>query len=167
MLNPIQTARFAADGFLKGERVLDSAQVEALRSELARIIANRDGALDPSAPQPVRIDNLTGDPAAPVWQIVNIWEASPAYCALVHHPGIVDDIAQLTQAQELRVWHDQIQYQPAFNGGINRWHQDWPYWPVLSQPTQVTAWVALDDVDQDNGCMSMVPGSHRWGNTID
>ena len=27
----------------------------------------------------------------------------------------------------------------------------------------VSAWLALDDVDESNGCMSMVPGSHRWG----
>ena len=44
------------------------------------------------------------------------------------------------------------------------WHQDWPFWPTLSAPEQVTAWIALDDVDMDNGCMSMVPGSHKWGN---
>ena len=27
----------------------------------------------------------------------------------------------------------------------------------------MTAWIALDDVDVDNGCMKMVPGSHHWG----
>jgi phytanoyl-CoA hydroxylase len=32
--------------------------------------------------------------------------------------------------------------------------------------TQVTAWVALDDVDESNGCMSMVPGSHTWGDRM-
>lgn len=33
--------------------------------------------------------------------------------------------------------------------------------------TEVTAWVAFDDADLDNGCMSMVPGSNHWGNNID
>jgi ectoine hydroxylase-related dioxygenase (phytanoyl-CoA dioxygenase family) len=46
------------------------------------------------------------------------------------------------------------------------WHQDAPYWPVLTPMKQVSAWVALDDVDEGNGCMSMVPGSHLWGNNI-
>lgn len=39
------------------------------------------------------------------------------------------------------------------------WHQDAPYWPIVAPMTEVTAWVALDDADEDNGCMSMVPGS--------
>jgi ectoine hydroxylase-related dioxygenase (phytanoyl-CoA dioxygenase family) len=47
------------------------------------------------------------------------------------------------------------------------WHQDSPYWPPLyPKDQQVTAWVALDDVDESNGCMSMVPGSHAWGDQV-
>lgn len=30
----------------------------------------------------------------------------------------------------------------------------------------ITGWIALDDADLDNGCMSMVPGSHHWGDQI-
>src|SRR5262249_12597926 len=58
-------------------------------------------------------------------------------------------------------------YKPAEKGGVNMWHQDAPLWPSIAPMTEVTAWVALDDVDTDNGCMSMVPGSHRWGNNIE
>jgi ectoine hydroxylase-related dioxygenase (phytanoyl-CoA dioxygenase family) len=47
------------------------------------------------------------------------------------------------------------------------WHQDAPLWPIIAPMTEVTAWVALDDADTGNGCMSMVPGSHMWGNNID
>ena len=72
-------------------------------------------------------------------------------------------MVQLTGARELRVWHDQIQYKPPRTGGTTHWHQDAPAWPVITPDVQVTAWVALDDVDLDNGCMWMVPGSHRWG----
>src|SRR5207248_1136185 len=60
-----------------------------------------------------------------------------------------------------------IQYKPAAIGGVNMWHQDSPYWPILTpKDVQLTAWVALDDADAENGCMSMVPGSHRWGDRI-
>ena len=75
-------------------------------------------------------------------------------------------MAQLTRAEELRIWHDQIQYKPAEVGGTTGWHQDAPLWPIIRPMTEVSAWVALDDVDADNGCMSMVPGSHLWGNQM-
>src|SRR5690606_21412064 len=110
--------------------------------------------------------NLSGNESAPVWQIVNIWEASDAYADLMKSPKIAEEIAQLTEASTLRIWHDQIQFKPAETGGVNWWHQDAPLWPIIAPMTEVSAWVALDDVDEENGCMSMVPGSHLWGNNI-
>ena len=87
---------------------------------------------------------------------------------MIRNPAIGEEAAQLTGTSELRIWHDQIQYKPAGKGGVNMWHQDSPYWPPLEpKDQQITAWVALDDVDESNGCMSMVPGSHRWGNQIE
>ncbi len=112
------------------------------------------------------INNLSGDESHPVWQVVNIWEASEPFRDLMNLPGLGESIAQLIGGREIRLWHDQIQYKPEGIGGVNSWHQDWPYWPTMSEPNAVTAWFALDDADGDNGCMSMVPGSHQWGNAI-
>ena len=163
MLTEAQLDRFHADGFLNGGPALGDDDVEELRDELARVIA-QDG--DPTVRQPAMLNNLSGLPANPVWQVVNIWQASDAYERLLHQPKIVEEIAQLTRATTLRVWHDQIQYKPASTGGVNMWHQDAPLWPVLAPMTEVSAWVALDDVDASNGCMSMVRGSHLWGDQI-
>jgi phytanoyl-CoA hydroxylase len=162
MLSEKQVADFKANGFLKGGRALSDDQVEALREQLQMVLDNK------LARKPVRIVNLSGKDSAPVWQIVNIWEASDAFRALVHNHQIAEEVAQLTGASELRLWHDQIQYKPMAQGGVNMWHQDSPYWPNIGPLTaQVTAWVALDDADEENGCMSMVPGSYHWGNQID
>lgn len=164
MLTPEQIVQFRADGFVKGEKILSDEEVDVLRAEMERVIAERDRA---DIAQPVRIVNLSGDDAHPVWQIVNISRASKPFAELVHHPTITADIAALTEASELRLWHDQIQYKPAELGGTNHWHQDSPLWPILRpNDQQVTAWVALDDVDESNGCMSMVPGSYKWGDQI-
>jgi phytanoyl-CoA hydroxylase len=163
MLNAEQLESFQRDGFVLGEVVLQDAEVEELRAELARVIEDRDRA---EQPQPVRIVNLSRDEANPVWQVVNIWQASPEYRCHVAQGRIVEEVAQLTGATELRVWHDQIQYKPAGHGGVNHWHQDAPLWPPIRPMTQVTAWVALDDTDLVNGCMKMVPGSHHWGDQI-
>ena len=164
MLTEAQIAFFKANGFVNGGQVLSEAEVDELRAELERVIADKEAE---DKPQPVRIVNLVGDEAHPVWQIVNIWMASEPYKRLTSHPQITKGLAQLTDATELRIWHDQIQYKPAEIGGVNMWHQDAPLWPIIAPMTEVTAWVALDDVDEANGCMSMIPGSHLWGNHID
>ena len=162
MLSSSQVEQFHRDGFLRGGRMLSDEAVETLREEMGRVIHDRDK----GGKQPVLCHNFSREDT-PVWQIVNIWEASAAYHDLIFHPTIVEEVAQLTGARTLRMWHDQIQYKPASQGGINMWHQDSPLWPILMPKTaQVTAWIALDEVDEENGCMSMVPGSHHWGNQI-
>ncbi|HVF10765.1 MAG TPA: phytanoyl-CoA dioxygenase family protein [Abditibacteriaceae bacterium] len=162
MLTASQVAAFKANGFLNGGHVIGDAEVETLRAELTRVIEHQDTL----ERKPVRITNLSGHDQSPVWQIVNIWEASDAYRELMCNRKIVEEIAQLTGASQLRIWHDQIQYKPAQIGGVNMWHQDAPLWPIIEPMTEVSAWVALDDVDESNGCMSMVPGSHQWGDNI-
>ncbi len=161
MFNDQQIAQYRTQGFIKGQRVLDDATVEELRAEIDRVIRDKDKPV----PQPIVLRNISR-PGTTIWQILDIWMASQAFHRLLFHPSIVTGAAQLTGARELRLWHDQIQYKIAGTGGVNMWHQDWPYWGILDAPHQVTAWVALDDVDPDNGCMSMVPGSQRWGNNI-
>ncbi|WP_020575429.1 phytanoyl-CoA dioxygenase family protein [Actinopolymorpha alba] len=162
MLTEEQVKRFHADGFVKGGRVLTDDEVDELRAEMVRVIDERDRK---DQPQPVHLANL-GTDERPIWQIVNIWQASEPFASLTRNSRITEELAQLTEANSLRMWHDQIQYKPAAQGGLLHWHQDAPLWPILTPMTQVTAWVALDDVDESNGCMSMVRGSHLWGDQI-
>ena len=42
------------------------------------------------------------------------------------------------------------------------WHQDVTYWG-LQPPEAQTVWVAVDDSDAENGCMRVIPGSHKHG----
>lgn len=42
------------------------------------------------------------------------------------------------------------------------WHQDVTYWG-LEPPYALTAWYAIDDSDVENGCMQVIPGTHREG----
>jgi ectoine hydroxylase-related dioxygenase (phytanoyl-CoA dioxygenase family) len=163
MLTQEQVAQFQRDGYLNGGKVIGDEEVEVLRDELKRVIENKDS-LDR---KPVMMTNLSGNDDAPVWQIVNIWQASEPFRVLMNNAKITEEIAQLTNADVLRIWPDQIQYKPAEVGGVNWWHQDAPLWPIIRPMTEVSAWVALDDVDESNGCMSMVPGSQGWGNNID
>ena len=42
------------------------------------------------------------------------------------------------------------------------WHRDVTYWG-LEPPEAHTAWIAIDDSDVENGCMQIIPGSHKDG----
>lgn len=42
------------------------------------------------------------------------------------------------------------------------WHQDVTYWG-LEPPEAHTTWIAVDDSDVENGCMQVVPGTHKTG----
>lgn len=167
MLSNEQVEEYVKNGYVLGNHVLDDADVEELRDELMRVIADRDRT---DVTQPVLCRNISGDESLEVWQIVNIWQASDAYKRLLSNGKLVAQLGQLAAADgddEVRVFHDQIQYKPAQKGGANWWHQDSIYWPILQpKDSEFTAWIALDDVDDDNGCMSMVPGSHRFGDNI-
>ena len=48
------------------------------------------------------------------------------------------------------------------DGKAVSWHQDASYWP-LSDSKTLTVWLAIDDADVENGCMEVIPGSHRKG----
>lgn len=38
------------------------------------------------------------------------------------------------------------------------WHQDYPYW--RGSVNKISAWIALDDANIENGCLRAIPGSH-------
>ncbi len=42
------------------------------------------------------------------------------------------------------------------------WHHDYSYWTRTRPLDHLSCWIALDDSDEDNGCLHYVSGSHRW-----
>lgn len=168
MLTAAQIEEFHQNGFLKGSVVLNDEEVEALRAELDLVMEGKSvkkPVLNHNMLAPGGIyDNMKMTVTEKVVQIVNIWMASDAFYRHAGHPVICEEIAQLCGTDTLRIWHDQIQYKPPVSGGPTGWHQDHPLWPIIQPADLVSAWVALDDAVIENGCMWMVPGSHRWGN---
>jgi len=162
VLSSEQVARFDADGFLNAGPLLEQNEVEELLDELDRILETGPDGFAEGEPMSVAFRDLVGEGSVsehPVWQIVNIWEALEAFERLMYHPTICKGLTQITRQPDLKVWHDQLQYKPAGTGGALSWHQDAPLWPIIKPMTMVSAWIPLDDVDEENGCMWMVPGS--------
>lgn len=158
MLTSDQVSEFRERGFLNMGRVMSDEDADALRERLFRVMEGQSEA----APEANR--NLLGkDSGRVVVQIVNIWEADDLFRRHLFNPTACGAVAQVIGTDALRVWHDQVQYKPPRVGGPTDWHQDHPYWPIIQPADLVSAWVALEDADEENGCMWMVPGSHLWG----
>ncbi|OBZ09182.1 MULTISPECIES: phytanoyl-CoA dioxygenase family protein [Bacillales] len=167
MLTEAQVKQFEQDGFLKGDIILSDEEVEVLRRELQDVMDGK------TVNKPVMnhnmldagslYDNMKMTVSERVVQIVNIWMASDVYFKHASNQRICEEIAQLSGTDTVRIWHDQIQYKPPVSGGPTGWHQDHPLWPIIQPADLVSAWVALDDAVIENGCMWMVPGSHKWG----
>ena len=58
---------------------------------------------------------------------------------------------------------DQIFMKPPKFGSAKPYHQDNAYFCCFPEDELVTAWIALDDVDEENGCLRYIDGSHKKG----
>jgi ectoine hydroxylase-related dioxygenase (phytanoyl-CoA dioxygenase family) len=53
---------------------------------------------------------------------------------------------------------------PKGNGRRVPWHEDSAYWKTQMEPMEVvTVWLALDPSRKENGCMMVIPKTHRTG----
>ncbi|MCS6777024.1 MAG: phytanoyl-CoA dioxygenase family protein [Chloroherpetonaceae bacterium] len=92
---------------------------------------------------------------------------SPVILKYVRHPGICGVLAQITGAH-LPFWDGSVKCMqsmlfvkpPQFQG--QAWHQDEVYIPTRDR-SLVGAWIAIDDATVENGCLWILPGSHRSG----
>lgn len=78
---------------------------------------------------------------------------------LATQPAILDAVEDIL-GPDLLVWTVSIFPKYPRDPGYISWHQDGTYWGLDSTDV-LTAWVALTDSTVENGCMRVVPGSHR------
>lgn len=159
LLSPEQIQTFREQGFLNFGPVLTPEETAELRESLERTLRGESEA-QPESSRNISAGQSEGNV---VVQVVNIFEAEPAFRKHLYNDRLVAMVADLIGTDTLRVWHDQVQVKPPLNGGPTIWHQDHPYWPVIKPADLVSAWVALEDAVIENGCMWMVPQSHKWG----
>ena len=94
------------------------------------------------------------------------WVSEPVL-EMVKHPGIVDVLSQVTGAHlpewdgSTKCMQSMLFFKPPGLQG-QAWHQDERYIPTRDR-SLVGAWIAVDDADVDNGCLWVLPGSHRTG----
>ena len=165
MLNQEQVASFERDGFVHGGSLLSVQQIRELRDELDRLIQQHDRGhadqvyIDDTAAFCQRRDCFL--------QVSNTRELSDVFAQRVTDPELVARAAQLLGSDDLRIFGDSILYKNGRDSGMNDWHQDGRCFDILHEPEKVlTAWMALDDVGKDDGCVCFASGSHRWSDPL-
>jgi ectoine hydroxylase-related dioxygenase (phytanoyl-CoA dioxygenase family) len=87
----------------------------------------------------------------------------PVMLSHARRPAIVDRIASL-HGPDLKLYQDQLFMKPPGVGSRQPYHQDQPWGFHIDPPElMVTCWLALDDATLENGCMRVLPGTHRQG----
>jgi Phytanoyl-CoA dioxygenase (PhyH) len=140
LLTAEQVAHYQRDGILFPIPVLSADEAAHFRSEFEAVA-----------------DRLGGRPVAQSLGHTHThfrW----AY-DLATHPRILDAVEDVL-GPDILVWTVSIFPKYPRDPGFISWHQDGTYWG-LDSTRVTTAWVALTDSTIDNGCMRVVPGSHR------
>ena len=89
----------------------------------------------------------------------NLWRDDEHIRALACDPRLAEFVGRLIGVPALRLWHDASICKPQW-GRPTVWHLDGPYWS-FTPPGGATLWIALDDANLSNGCLVLLPGTHR------
>ena len=74
-------------------------------------------------------------------------------------PAILDMVEQLI-GPDFALWNSSFFAKPARVGTRTPWHQDGEYWPIRPLAT-CSVWIAVDPATRENGCLRVIPGSHK------
>ncbi len=91
-------------------------------------------------------------------------ETDDLFSRLVRHPLFLEICArQYGGHAAISIFRAMVMNKPAGQGTILPWHQDGGGVWALDRDPLVTIWVALDPATRANGCLEVVPGTHRLG----
>ena len=83
----------------------------------------------------------------------------PFFGGLMRDSRILDLLTPLI-GPAIRAQGDKLNMKPADGGSPVEWHQDFAHYPHTNDDLCAVG-IALDDATRENGCMMVVPGSHR------
>ena len=81
------------------------------------------------------------------------------FLGIGRQPSILDMVEQLV-GPDFALWNSSFFAKPARVGTRTPWHQDGEYWPIRPLAT-CSVWIAVDAATTENGCLRVIPGSHR------
>jgi ectoine hydroxylase-related dioxygenase (phytanoyl-CoA dioxygenase family) len=148
MLTAAQIVQYRESGFLVIDDVLPPTEVAELRTAVAD--PEVSGALE---------EHGYSDRTV---HLLELTTRHPLFLRLARHPAIIARIAPLL-GPDIQLQHSKLAAKPpAVGKGHCNWHQDFAFFPHTNSDL-CAVMVMLDDATPDNGCMRMLPGSHRLG----
>jgi hypothetical protein len=136
--------QYEQDGFLSKVDLFDSEQIAYFRSQFDELEA-REGK-----------ETCQIGLQARHFQDSFIWD-------MASDPRLLDLMVGLVGSDLLLLsTHFFCKYPEPEGKRFVAWHQDITYWG-LEPPEAHTAWIAVDDSDVENGCMKVIPGTHKGG----
>lgn len=152
LLNSAQLHFFRENGYLLLENYFSTLEIDILTSQLPAIFGEDS---------PRRILEKSGA----VRTVFAPHTTNEIFLCLSRLRRLVEPAQQLLES-DVYIHQFKINAKVALEGDRWEWHQDFLYWHKedgMPTPRVVTAALFLQDVDEFNGPMLLVPGSHREG----
>jgi phytanoyl-CoA hydroxylase len=92
--------------------------------------------------------------------LYDVYQRNPVFRKIAETKKVIEAI-QSVYAEEFYLFENSLVYKPEGAQNEVPWHQDFMY--MTNDPDKVIAWLAVDDVTEENGCMYAIPGSHKKG----
>jgi phytanoyl-CoA hydroxylase len=146
------------DGYTVLADALSAAEVQALRDEAARICRGELGAVDgvrqAAAEEPD--ERVVRD-----YLCIHFpHKLSELMRGALAHPAVVDALTRRI-GPNVKAMQSMLFIKSEGKPG-QAWHQDELFIPTRDR-SLTAAWIALDDATVENGCLWVLPGSHRRG----
>jgi phytanoyl-CoA hydroxylase len=154
-----QKAQYEDEGYLVFPELLDMAELATLRAALNDVLQEAEGLTESNAKFSVV---PADDGARPVVRrIFSPIAHHQAFYNLVFNPKIVDVVEHLL-GPDIQLHHTKLNLKPPSRDARFEWHQDYPFFPHTNFDL-LAVMIMLDDATEANGCLKIIPGSHKWG----
>jgi len=148
-----QLAQFEADGYLYFPSLFKPDEVKALTDELEGIFSKDI------------VANVREKNSKSVRTSFAIHTYNSIYARLARHPRMVNPVEQI-YGESVYMHQFKVNAKAAFDGDVWQWHQDFGTWhedDQMPEPRAMNIAIFLDDVNEFNGPLMFIPGSHRTG----
>lgn len=163
-LNYEQLKLYHQNGFLVVEDLIDTKELEGLRTRLHEYTHGGKPTEKLSIqiePRIARGEITVDHPGDGVRKIDGLVQNDDRFNRLGQHSNIVGIIEQIL-GSDIKMFRNALLLKAPRVGSAKGMHQDSPYWPI--EPMSLcSCWFALDDATEENGCMQVLSGGHRVG----